>query len=143
MEYEVFYKYPDYLQNFEIIQTLADLQWVYIRSFSSKSESMLRGLHPKGYSSDRWYELYPASTNFETVENMRIFLKRHVAVDITTLKEYIGCWLTTRVYDLTYDSDTMTLTLTVKKSGYHESDNYRKIRNVIPCNMELVVELTE
>lgn len=141
---EIFNKYPDYLQEFSEIAALESWQWRTIREYIIEIERMQSNLLIEfdGFPDGQWVEIVDFPADITEGEALR---KLHNCYEVTTLevlRYYISCWIHEAHFKLAFDKETMTLTVKVTKSRYHDEYYYR-IRNVVPCNMLLVVELVE
>ncbi len=142
MEYDVFNQYPDYLQDFDIIKSLLAMQWEGINSVTVNGRTMLKYLKFVYQSGGIWDDIITVPDGKALGKMIKILLKRHEVVHFDDVLEFVSAWISSSGFELEYHKDSMTMTLRVDK-GYYLSGVYERIRDFIPCNMVLAVEIRE
>lgn len=142
MEYDVFNKYPDYLQDFDEIQALCEWQWEVIYDYLIAIKVVYNNLKVHYFPGDCWKAFVKIPSGCYLNETILSFHKKYEVTTLEILRSYVEVWIASNDFTLEYDKDAMTITLTVGKSFYDTIIAYKRIRNVLPCNMELIVNLT-
>lgn len=137
-------KYPDFLQGFKELEEMKNWQWMAVSTYIHEAERMLEQLKLETTwdTGEYWSQItnFPVGINYTNAS--RLLHHREAVTTLDVLSNYMNCWLLRKRYSLEYDFESMTITLKVQKNLYND-DCYNRIRNIIPCNMLLVVELTE
>lgn len=124
---------------FDTIKAICNWQWSSIDSYQNKIKNMLNEIHIHLYVDDRWESmtnLLYYSIDAQSIKNMH---KRYEKISITDINDCLANWIDKRTFKLSYDAESETLTLKTNNIG-HVNQNYKAIRDFIPCNMALNVE---
>lgn len=140
MAYDALKNYPDYLQDFEEIEYFAEAQSFIISNFEQVVTYMLAVLGMDSGNAKIWKEMADLPDVSDFLGRVAKLHKNCPVVTMEELRNVICCWIDENKFLLEYDAETMTLILktTLNSTDYNKFS--RRVRDVIPCNLALLVE---
>lgn len=144
MAYDALGKYPDYLKDFDEIKALADWQGLIMTSFLAEANRMLSEIKMTSISAEKWKEIIDTPIEGLYYDDvLKQFHQIHPVVTINELKKILTCWLDEEDFTVEYDTESMMVVIRTKVSSVYMIDCRNRIRDVIPCNMQLEIEYVD
>ena len=139
MKSEQMFKYPDFMMEFKELEKIAKWQKSVVSHFCLEANQMLWPVHLV-ILGDYGYSFLKAEFGAYGTEKVKALFKRYAVTTFEVLKGYITSWIAEGHLALEYNHETNTMHI---KTLASEDDRVtrKRIRNLLPCNMELEFEI--